>query len=250
MTNEPVNPYDPPKAALDVAAPMGASGSLEDAVAGRYDFTIGEVMSEAWGLVKGFKAPFWGAAIIAYAVFFVLLMVWGGISAALFGRQQNAVAAGVVNGLIGALLWPLFIGLFAMGVRRAAGLPVSFSMAFAYFNKAPVVIGAGLLTTLVTYVGFALLIIPGIYLSIAYLMTMPLLAFHDLGPWKAMETSRRSITHKWFRVFGLYFVVGILTGLSALPLGIPLIWTIPWAVLVSGVLYRRIFGAPVVAPAK
>jgi uncharacterized membrane protein len=248
MTNEPVNPFEPPKAALDMPPLPRPSGSLEDGVAGRYDFTVGEVMSEAWGLVKGFKASFWGAALLMYALFIGATLVWGGISGAMIGKHQSPILAGIVNGLIGALMAPLLIGVIALAIRRAAGLPVSFSMAFAYLNKAPVLIGAGLLTTLLTYLGFALLIIPGIYLGVAYGMTLPLLAFHELGPWKAMEMSRKAITHKWFRVFGLYLLVGLLVGLSALPLGIPLIWTLPWAMLVMGVLYRRIFGGPAAAP--
>ena len=44
-------------------------------------------------------------------------------------------------------------------------------------------------------------------------------------------------------MFGLSLVVGILTTLSALALFIPLIWTIPWSMMASAVLYRRIFYA-------
>jgi len=78
MPNDPLNPFEPPKAALEVALPVGTAGSLEDAVAGRYDFTIGEVMSEAWGLVKGFKASFWGAALLIYGVLIGATLVWAG----------------------------------------------------------------------------------------------------------------------------------------------------------------------------
>jgi hypothetical protein len=248
MTTDPRNPFEPPRAALEGPAPIGAAGSLENAVAGRYDFTIGEVMSEAWGLVKGFKGSFWGAAILIYGALIVATAVWAGISAAVFGREHGQIINAVVNGVISALMTPLLVGIIAMAVRRAAGLPVSFSMAFAYLGKAPVMIGAGLLTTLLTYVGVALLVIPGIYLGLAYGMTLPLLAFNNIGVWKAMETSRKTLTHKWFRVFGLYFCVGFLVFLSALPLGIPLIWTFPWMILVMGVLYRRMFGIPAVAP--
>src|ERR1044072_4306496 len=97
---------------------------------------------------------------------------------------------------------PFYVGLSAMAIRRASGLPVSFPMGFMYLNRASLMIGAALLTTLLTYAGFAL-ILPGIYLSVAYTMTMPLLAFNDLRPWAAMETSRKAITHKWFSVFFL-----------------------------------------------
>jgi hypothetical protein len=59
-----------------------------------------------------------------------------------------------------------------------------------------------------------------------------------------MEASRKAITHKWFSVFGVLMLVGVLTGLSAAAFLIPLIWTVPWMVLVIGVLYRKMFGAP------
>jgi hypothetical protein len=49
----PVNPYAPPQAALEVAPAVARTASLENAVEGRYDFTIGDVMDEAWELTKG-----------------------------------------------------------------------------------------------------------------------------------------------------------------------------------------------------
>ena len=45
-------------------------------------------------------------------------------------------------------------------------------------------------------------------------------------------------------MLGLGLLVGLLTAVSALGLLIPLIWTIPWAMMTIGVLYRRIFYAP------
>ena len=246
MTNDSRNPFEAPQAALGVDASLGATGSLENAIAGRYDFTIGEVMSEAWGLAKGFKATFWGAGIVIYLMAIVSGLIWGRISLGIFGAHANPIGPAIFNGLIGALMMPLFVGLIAMVVKRASGMPVAFSTAFAYLGKAPALFVAGLLVTLLTYLGLALLIIPGLYLAVAYGMTMPVIAFNNVGVWQAMEISRKAITRKWFRVFGLHLAVGFVLVLSALPLGIPLIWTIPWAMLVVGVLYRRIFGQPAV----
>jgi hypothetical protein len=240
MTSDQSNPYRPPKAPLDLAMPVGLSGSFEDAVAGRYDFRIGEVMREAWGLVSGFKGPFWAAAILFYGLLFCATFALRSV----FGNGLNFVARILVQAVITALMTPLLVGLVAMAVRGAAGQPVSFSMAFSCLRRAPVFIVAGFLTTALTYVGLVFLVIPGVYLSIAYGMTFPLLAFSQLGPWEAMEASRNAITHHWWRVGFLYLTVVILTGLSALPLLIPLIWTAPWAFLVLAVLYRRMFGVP------
>ena len=101
---------------------------------------------------------------------------------------------------------------------------------------------AGLITTLLIYIGFILILIPGMYLAIAYCMTMPLIADRRLTPWQAIETSRKAVTKRWFSFFGLFLVVGLVIFGSALTLGIGLIWTAPWSINVIGVAYRRTFG--------
>ena len=146
MTTDQMNPYQAPRAELDVLAPATAGGSLKDAVAGRYDFQIGEVMREAWRLTKGFKASFWGAAVLIYLLALIPLVLVGVV----MGTKPNLVVQILVNILIGALMAPLTMGIFMMAIRRAAGAPVTFSTAFSYFNKAAVAIGAGLLVTLLT----------------------------------------------------------------------------------------------------
>jgi hypothetical protein len=244
-STDPINPYQPPKADLEIAGPTATPTSIEDAIAGRYDFDIGDVMDEAWKLTKGFKGSFWGAAIVIGIISLIGSGVVGGLLgalAALVGVRVNGLVSAIFNGLAAALLTPLTMGLTMMAVRRAQGQPASFSTAFGYISKAGPAIAAGLLTVLLTYLGIALLIIPGIYLAVAYKMAEPLIGELPISGWKAMETSRKAIRHKWFRVFGLFIVVGLLTALSGLVL-IPLIWTVPWSIMTMGVLYRRIFHA-------
>lgn len=237
MNDTTSNPYEAPKADLNAqAAPAGASGSLEDALAGRYSFEIGDVLREAWRMTPGMKGTFWTGAILLYAGYMLVAIV-GGL---LF---RNAVVLRTLfNVVLGAIGPVLFIGLMAMGIRRAARLSIAFETAFLGFQKATPVFIAGLLSTLFTYIGFALLILPGIYLAIGYCMTMPLIADRSMAPWQALETSRKAVTKHWFQYFGLLFMVGILVFVSAIPAGIGLIWTAPWAANVFGVAYRRTFG--------
>ncbi len=237
MTTGSINPYEPPKVEMTVVRPAGPDGAIEAGLAGHYEFEIGEVMSEAWGLTKGFKGSFWGAIVLIGLV--QRVATWG-ILAAL--GQDHIVWRIGVGMLVGALTAPLSLGLTMMCVRRAAGLPATFSTAFAYFDKAGPAIAVGLLTSLFTGVGLVVLIVPGVYLMVAYTMAQPLIGDRNLGAWQALETSRRAVSHEWFRLAGLLFVVGLLTGLSALAGVIPVIWTLPWAMLVLGVIYRRIFG--------
>ncbi len=166
------------------------------------------------------------------------------VAAAIGGRLlRSSPVLGVLFSVVLGLIAPaLSLGLVTMGIRRAAGLRVSFEMAFKSFNKAVPAMIAGLLTTVLIYVGTFLLIVPGIYLGISYCMVMPLIADRNLSPWRAMETSRRAVTRRWFEFFGLLFLVGLVVFASMLPLGIGLIWSVPWAINVIGVAYRCVFG--------
>jgi len=202
------------------------------------------VLDESWKLIKGIKASFWGAAIVVGLIFMVVEMVFGMLLVVAMGDQPNQIVSAVFNGLVGALLAPLTMGIYMMFVRRALGQPVSFATAFSYFSKYGTAVAAGLLVAVFTYIGFALLIIPGIYLAVGYQLTFQLVADQNLSASEAMKTSRKAIGHRWWKVFGLTLAVGVLTGLSALMLLIPLIWTVPWMMMTIGVLYRRIFYAP------
>ena len=90
--------------------------------------------------------------------------------------------------------------------------------------------------------GFMLLIIPGIYLSIAYMFALPLIVEKNMDFWQAMETSRKAVTQHWFKLFFTGVLMVIIYLISTIPLGLGLIWTIPMFVALHGVLYRRIFG--------
>jgi len=247
VTGNPVNPFQPPAPGADAVRPGASEGSLEKAINGEYDFEIGDVLSEAWSLTDGFKGTFWGGAFVAYflmlAIIFSAAFVLG-----IVASDAGMVAGIVVNVLTMAAVTPLIVGVMMLGIRRACGQEVHFGVVFSYFHVLAAAAGAYLLTTVLTYVGIVFLILPGVYLGLAYGMTLPLIADRSLPIWQAMETSRKALTHKWFRLFGAYLLVGLLVLLSMIPLGIGLIWTAPWSVLVFGVLYRRIFGAASPAP--
>jgi uncharacterized membrane protein len=74
------------------------------------------------------------------------------------------------------------------------------------------------------------------------MLAIPLVIDRGLSPWQAMEASRKAITQHWFKVFGLIFTLGLMILVSAIPLGIGLIWTLPLTVICMGILYRTIFG--------
>ena len=212
--------------------------AIQRAIAGRYTLGIEEILTEAWALIAGYKLKLNIAVAIYSAVAIVVALIVGGIQM-LSGENVLVV---IVGELVYAwITLPIAMGLFAISLDRAAGGDVLNDRLFAFFPMATRLLLATILMTLVIFVGYVLLILPGIYLSVAYLFALPLLVQERLGIVDALEASRKAITHRWFTIFGLLLVLTLLNGLAAIPLGIGLIWSVPLTVIAVGLAYKRIF---------
>ncbi len=94
-------------------------------------------------------------------------------------------------------------------------------------------------------VGFILLgIIPLLYLSIAWIFSFVLVIDKGLGPWTAMEVSRRVVTTQWFRVFFTLLLAGILVMLGLIGLIIGVFFTIPLGIGALLYAYEDLFNPP------
>jgi uncharacterized membrane protein len=133
-------------------------------------------------------------------------------------------------------------GLIYIGIRKVAGKSINWKMVFEGFSVAGKLIVATILQALLVGIGFLLLILPGIYLAIGYTMTVPLIVDRKMSPWQAMEESRKAIHGEWWKIFGLFVVMGLIFMISSLPFGLGLIWTWPMFVVLGGVVYRSLFG--------
>jgi len=268
MTTESVNPYSPPKSGLELDKTQGDVPSISEALSRGYDFSIGNVLSEAWEKIYGCKGTIIGAGLLAYLMMIVITAVLGFIAGLIGIATQDPMTAIVINILVntfgGILIYPFFAGLFLIGIHRAGDYPVSFPMLFNCLGQSVPIILTALLMNLVIYMPVALLFglvwfiagfsggsimlatllsaIYGIYIGISYSLALPLVFERGLSPWQALKTSRKAISQHWFKVFGLMLLVWLLLMVSAIPLLIGLIWTIPLMILVFGVLYRTIFG--------
>ncbi len=207
-----------------------------------YDFAIMDIIREAWEKTSGVKGTLWGGLIIMFLIILALSTVMVILVSFSGGGSAAAALSMAMQMTVTVAMYPLMTGVIMIGIRRAVDLEVDYKMVFGYFGYLLPIIISAVLTSIMTSLGFLLLIIPGIYLSLAYVMVWPLIVEREMTPWQAMETSRKAIHRKWFKVFGLYFVTGLIVSISAIPFGIGLIWTMPMSVMVTGVLYRDIFG--------
>lgn len=234
------NPYNPPLSALQ-DSPSEQLPSIEEALTRGYNFGIDSLINQSWQHVKGSKGIFIGGILLIFAVACALQ----------FGLQISLKLTGLsdthefyskaFDQLVNLVTAPLTAGMVMLGIQCAAGRPIAFNDLFKYLPQALPIIVATLLMSVMIFIGYLLLVIPGIYLSIAYLLTIPLVVERGLSPWQAMEASRKAISQHWFKVCGLFLTLGLMLLVSAIPLGIGLIWTLPLAIICTGMLYRCIF---------
>ncbi|MFI8579935.1 hypothetical protein [Ectopseudomonas khazarica] len=239
------NPYAAPASDLQPST-QGGTPSIEEALARGYDFSIGDLLSESWNRVKGTKGIIIGGFVVFYVVLLAATFILGGVVGIFTALSENMLVLIVgeilISLLASALAYPFMAGINMVGIRRAADQPLSFNEIFSHFGRTVPLIITAVVMMLMVYLGMFLLLIPGIYLAVAYLLAIPLVVERGLSPWQALETSRKAITQHWFKVFGLFIVLGLIVMVSAIPLGIGLIWSIPLMVVAMGVLYRTIFG--------
>jgi uncharacterized Zn finger protein (UPF0148 family) len=206
----------------------------------RGEFSVIRVLKEAWVMTRGIKGAVWAGILV------MMLILFGIGAAALMLPAVGAPAGGTVTAWINILIqlvstilsMTFTAGLMYMGVRRVAGRNFSWKMIFSGFARLGQVAVAGILMTLLITSGFILLVLPGIYLAVGYSLTLPLILDKGLGPWEAMETSRRCVHRKWWPVFGAYLLMYPIYFVSCIPFGLGMIWTIPMFIALSGVLYR------------
>jgi len=236
--------YSAPNAPLMQAGAIDGYGSVEKALAGNYDFSIGEVLSEAWAKTDGSKWTFQVAFGIYIGVLCVVLGIFaivGGVTGA--GSQLLTIAIELVSQLANfAVITPLMTGIMILGLRRAVGAPIRAGQILNHYGKVVPLFIASLLKFIITFVGFLLLILPGIYFAVSYLFAEMLVVDKGLSASAAMTTSRKAVGQKWLAMFGLTMALFVINVLALIPLTLGLIWTIPMSTIAMGIAYRNMFG--------
>ena len=119
----------------------------------------------------------------------------------------------------------LFIGSAVMLQQRSVALGVAFSAGTSLATAArrlPVLLLTWVLAQLSLVVGFSLLILPGIFLLVCYLVLLPVVLFERHNPYVALVRCVLLVRTRWWQMFAallitlIVIVVGVLLVAAAL----------------------------------
>ncbi|GAB3370599.1 DUF975 family protein [Spongiibacter taiwanensis] len=209
-------------------------------------FSIGHALNEGMRLSNGAKWPIFKALLLSLLVMIpagLIFQVFPGILQERNPYSNLAMFLGIA-GQVAYIFFtnPLTAAFTLIGAERAAGRDVRPRQVFDYYHRAWPLLLLYIVMVVLMFLGFLALIIPGIYLSVAYIFAMPLSADKGLSFWQALETSRKTVTKHWFAMFGFILLLLLMNLAALLAFGVGLIWTIPWSICAVGVAYRQLFG--------
>ncbi|HEY2083384.1 MAG TPA: tetratricopeptide repeat protein, partial [Verrucomicrobiae bacterium] len=223
-------------------AQASASAFAEQAAARDYQLNIGHCLRRGWNLVKQNFWPLFGVN----ALVVILLAFMGSFSLTLSSSWPGAHFGSILSLLLSG---PMLGGLYLYFLKLMRGERPTLETVFSGFSTCflPLFVG-NLVMTLLVGLGFVCLILPGIYLSTAWLFSLVLIIDKRMEFWPAMELSRKVITKHWWKFLGFAIVLFLLklTGIIMCIIGFFIAGPIVYAAFLYA--YEDILGAN--APAK
>jgi uncharacterized protein DUF4339 len=239
--------FAPPAAATD-APPVFASTTF---AGGDYDLDIGDCISRGWALVK---KNFWSVVGVNFLVFLVIMafnQLTGLITRPIIEQmvQQRQFSAGgtAVFLLVIVLSAPVYMilmaGLMKYFLKLIRGEQASVGDAFSGFGPmAGQLILLGLVLNVLVLIGYALCIIPGIFLQVAWLFAITLVIDRKMDFWDAMELSRKMVCKHWWIVFAFFIVYSLVVVSGILACCVGILVTMPIGIAAMLFAYETIFG--------
>lgn len=208
-----------------------------------YDFKMGQYFNRGLEIFKANAWPFVGFTLLIGVGLAILsfILPWPLGSG---NPDEGQVGGNIISNILLTLLIP---GYYIVAFQIARNRPTSFSDFFKGFYRALPILLLSIVSGLLIGLGFIFLIIPGIYLAVSYMLSLPLLLDKNLDFWPAMETSRRIVGKKWFSFFGFSLLLSLINIAGAILLGVGLLFTVPWALCSIAAAYEDIVGLNSVA---
>jgi hypothetical protein len=216
--------------------------------------SVGEVLDASFKIVRQSFGTLAGCVlVVAVPLNIVTTLITASSSEDAFNLDNSTttgsgfstgseVAGSVVSGLLSLVLMSLAsaacfraVSAVYLGERANVGESLRFAM-----SRIVPVIAVSLLYVLGLIPAFIALIIPGIWLAVAWSVSFPALLSEGLGPVAALGRSFKLVQGRWWPVFGallvMYLLVAVISGILGALFGATLIAAVDSEV-VAGIIY-------------
>jgi len=189
----------------------------------KYDVTITKWLRKGWEIFK---------KDAGYTIAFAI------IGAILYGLASILIPFGIGGMVIGI---PLSAGFMIIGLMLYRKQQTEFARYFWGFRHLVPLLFYSIVSTVFIAIGIILLVIPGIYLVVAYLFAPYLIVDKNIDFWPAMEISRRKVNKHWFGMFAFCLALLFINLLGSLPMFLGLFVTVPFSLYAGAAAYEDIF---------
>lgn len=211
-------------------------------------FSAGDAFGDARIRMKGTKRTFFLMNLFIIAIAFALAFILDPIARGVAGgpAPEETPTYQLIASLSALVLAPLMAGITGAALRRIAGHEIRFSTMFEFLDKAPKIIVFSViilaldlvLNALLGWVGSALVTILTFFTTFAVYFILD----RNETVLGAVRNSITLIGANFLTYLGWLLLAMLLLIVAALPLGIGLIWAVPFAWLASASLYAQAAG--------
>ena len=191
-----------------------------------YEINVSSYFGKAWELVKKNLGLFVGYTLVYFLISVVLALI----------PFIGSIASLVISP-------SLMIGYYIVADKLHRNEQATFNNFFDGFSKLGDLFLVYLVYCLFIIGGLLLLIIPGIYLAVAYAFALPLVWFMYNGSvLDTLKTSRIIVSKQWFSFLGFYILAFLIALLGLICLGAGIVIAIPVISVAQYYLFADIVG--------
>src|SRR2546428_10194584 len=185
---------------MDDDSTTSGARSIDDILARGYTVNTVEYLRQGWDAFADNPVGFLG---------FTLALT--------FASQAVPLLAPVVGQVLSIVFQVvMFAGLAIATWKHPGGGNAAFGDFFPEWTTTVQLVWCTIIGLLLIVIVFACLILPGIYLLVAYTFSYLLIVDRRMGVWQALEGSRRVVNKHWGGVFGLTLVMLLLVGIGGM----------------------------------
>jgi hypothetical protein len=232
---------------------------------------VGDTILGAWARLSGSKSQFW----LALSIFFIVAIAF---NVAQYYTEENHIVLYVLVSIVSTFVsYFLHLGLVYMGITRAKDQPIHWSQLFYAFDLElvlyliglyvmyvlalilPIAIGVGTgiglgyaaqhidtaAQVVVVIAGINIIaasIVATIYIAVRLSLGMAFILENRIGPITALKQSIKATDGNFWNVFSMFFCQWNILLISIIPVGLGMIWTLPFNFICYGLAFKVLRG--------